>query len=125
METYIRSGGHGRKPTLPYTPGTDVAGVVEAVGDGVTAVKVRGGKYICISIALHNQNPNDPLQSKRVSVLQAGDRVFTTATVSGGYAEFTVAAEDCVHWLPDALDFPQGSAIGIPYFTAYRALVHK
>uniref|UniRef100_A0A8C7Y6S7 Crystallin, zeta (quinone reductase) n=1 Tax=Oryzias sinensis TaxID=183150 RepID=A0A8C7Y6S7_9TELE len=94
VETYIRSGGHGRKPTLPYTPGTDVAGVVEAVGDGVTAVK-------------------------------AGDRVFTTATVSGGYAEFTVAAEDCVHWLPDALDFPQGSAIGIPYFTAYRALVHK
>lgn len=59
------------------------------------------------------------------SVFQAGDRVFTTATESGGYAEYTVAADDCVYKLPDALDFTQGAAIGIPYFTAYRALVHK
>lgn len=94
VETYIRAGTYARKPTLPYTPGSDVAGVVESVGGGVTAVK-------------------------------AGDRVFTTATVSGGYAEYTVAAADCVYKLPDALDFTQGAAIGIPYFTAYRALVHK
>lgn len=58
-------------------------------------------------------------------VCQAGDRVFTTSTESGGYAEFAVAAEDCVYKLPDALHFTQGAAIGIPYFTAYRALIHK
>lgn len=40
VETYIRSGSYARKPTLPYTPGSDVAGVVDAVGEGVTAVKV-------------------------------------------------------------------------------------
>ncbi|XP_068197177.1 quinone oxidoreductase [Antennarius striatus] len=94
VETYIRAGTYARKPTLPYTPGSDVAGVVETVGEGVTVVK-------------------------------AGDRVFTTATVSGGYAEYTIAADDCVHKLPDAFDFSQGAAIGIPYFTAYRAMVHK
>ncbi|XP_029929506.1 quinone oxidoreductase-like [Myripristis murdjan] len=94
VETYIRAGTYSRKPTLPYTPGSDVAGVVEAVGEGV-------------------------------STLKAGDRVFTTATESGGYAEFAVAASDSVHRLPDALDFTQGAAIGIPYFTAYRALFHK
>ncbi|KAM8727519.1 quinone oxidoreductase [Acanthopagrus schlegelii] len=94
VETYIRAGTYARKPTLPYTPGTDVAGVVETIGEGVTAVK-------------------------------AGDRVFTTATVSGGYAEYTVADDDCVHKLPAALDYTQGAALGIPYFTAYRALVHK
>ncbi|XP_047225383.1 quinone oxidoreductase isoform X2 [Girardinichthys multiradiatus] len=94
VETYIHSGSYARKPTLPYTPGSDVAGVVDAVGEGVTAVK-------------------------------AGDRVFTTATESGGYAQYAVAVDDCVHKLPDALDFTQGAAIGIPYFTAYRALVHK
>lgn len=60
-----------------------------------------------------------------VCVWQAGDRVFTTATVTGGYAEFTLAADDCVYTLPSALDFSQGAALGIPYFTAYRALVHK
>lgn len=40
VETYIRSGTYARKPTLPYTPGSDVAGVVESIGEGVTAVKV-------------------------------------------------------------------------------------
>ncbi|XP_053294504.1 quinone oxidoreductase isoform X3 [Pleuronectes platessa] len=94
VETYIRSGTFSKKPTLPYTPGSDVAGVVETAGEGVVAFK-------------------------------AGDRVFTTATESGAYAEFTVAADDCVHKLPEALDFTQGAAIGIPYFTAYRALIHK
>ncbi|XP_072296443.1 quinone oxidoreductase [Eucyclogobius newberryi] len=94
VETYIRSGTHMKKPPLPYTPGSDVSGVVQDVGDGVSVVKT-------------------------------GDRVFTTSTVTGGYAEFTVADDDCVYKLPDNLDFTQGAAIGIPYFTAYRALVHK
>ncbi len=38
VETYIRSGTYARKPALPYTPGTDAAGVVESVGEGVTRV---------------------------------------------------------------------------------------
>lgn len=34
VDTYIRSGNYGKRP-LPYTPGSDAAGVVEAVGEGV------------------------------------------------------------------------------------------
>ncbi|XP_036988709.2 quinone oxidoreductase [Artibeus jamaicensis] len=60
-----------------------------------------------------------------VSAFKKGDRVFTTSTISGGYAEFAVAAEDTVYTLPEKLDFKQGAAIGIPYFTAYRALLHR
>ena len=33
-EAYIRSGKYARLPELPYTPGSDGAGVVESVGDG-------------------------------------------------------------------------------------------
>lgn len=40
VETYIRSGTYARKPPLPYTPGSDVAGVIESVGEHVTAFKV-------------------------------------------------------------------------------------
>ncbi|XP_008048204.1 quinone oxidoreductase isoform X3 [Carlito syrichta] len=94
VETYIRSGTYSRKPALPYTPGSDVAGVVEAIGDGASAVKT-------------------------------GDRVFTTSTLSGGYAEYALAADHTVYKLPDELDFQQGAAIGIPYFTAFRALIHS
>jgi NADPH2:quinone reductase len=35
-DTYTRSGTYARKPPLPYTPGVDGAGIIEAVGDKVT-----------------------------------------------------------------------------------------
>uniref|UniRef100_A0A8D2DG63 Quinone oxidoreductase n=1 Tax=Sciurus vulgaris TaxID=55149 RepID=A0A8D2DG63_SCIVU len=94
VETYIRSGTHSLKPVLPYTPGTDVAGVIEAIGDNVTAFK-------------------------------KGDRVFSSSTISGAYAEYALAADHTIYPLPKNLDFKQGAAIGIPYFTAFRALIHS
>jgi len=38
-DTYMRAGTYAIKPPLPYTPGSDAAGVVEAVGNGVKKVK--------------------------------------------------------------------------------------
>ena len=34
-DTYMRAGTYAIKPPLPYTPGSDAAGTVEAVGSGV------------------------------------------------------------------------------------------
>jgi NADPH2:quinone reductase len=96
VEVYIRSGTYARKPNLPYTPGTDVAGIVEAVGAEVTAVK-----------------PGDRVY------------VHGVAAGSGGYAELVVSEEPQVHRLPDAVTFQQGAAMGVPYGTAYRARFMK
>ena len=38
-DTYMRNGVYAIKPPLPYTPGSDGAGTVEAVGEDVTKVK--------------------------------------------------------------------------------------
>lgn len=38
-DTYMRNGTYPIKPPLPYTPGSDAAGTVEAVGDGVKRFK--------------------------------------------------------------------------------------
>jgi NADPH2:quinone reductase len=38
-DTYMRAGTYAVKPPLPYTPGSDAAGVIEAVGEGVKKVK--------------------------------------------------------------------------------------
>jgi NADPH2:quinone reductase len=38
-DTYMRAGTYAVKPPLPYTPGSDAAGVIETVGDGVKKVK--------------------------------------------------------------------------------------
>ena len=39
VETYIRAGIYARKPQLPYTPGTDGAGIVSAVGPDAGSFK--------------------------------------------------------------------------------------
>jgi len=38
-DTYMRAGTYAQKPPLPYTPGSDGAGLIESVGDGVKSVK--------------------------------------------------------------------------------------
>ena len=38
-DTYMRAGTYAVKPALPYTPGSDGAGVVELVGEGVKKIK--------------------------------------------------------------------------------------
>ena len=46
VDTYLRAGGQGYSPDLPYTPGMDAAGVIEAVGGNVTNVAI-GERVYC------------------------------------------------------------------------------
>ena len=93
VETYQRSGSNPAIK-LPWTPGTDAAGLIEVVGPEVKKWK-------------------------------AGDRVYTSDTLTGSYAEFTLCPEKDLRRLPANVSFPQGAAINIPYATAYRALFHR
>ncbi len=63
-DTYMRNGTYAIKPPLPYTPGSDAAGTVEAVGEGVTGVRpgdrvytatTRSGAYAEYALALESQ----------------------------------------------------------------------
>ena len=94
VETYIRSGAYARRPALPYTPGNDAAGIVDAVGDGVRGVT-------------------------------PGDRVYTSETVTGAYAELALCDASRVHPLPANVSYAQGAAVGVPCATAWRAIFQR
>jgi NADPH2:quinone reductase len=46
VDTYIRSGTYAIKPALPYTPGSDAAGIVESVGTGVEGLAAGDRVYL-------------------------------------------------------------------------------
>jgi NADPH2:quinone reductase len=46
VDAYIRTGTYARKPPLPYTPGSDGGGVVEAVGEGVERFRAADRVYV-------------------------------------------------------------------------------
>jgi len=93
VDTYVRSGAYARKPALPFTPGSDAAGRVEAVGAGVARFKAGDRVY-----------------------------VFGMGTHTGGYAQQLLAPESSLQFLPANTSFSQGAALGVPYGTAHFGL---
>lgn len=51
VETYIRAGTYPNKPQLPYTPGSDAAGIVESVGESVDNFKIGDRVYTAGAVA--------------------------------------------------------------------------
>jgi NADPH:quinone reductase len=60
-----------------------------------------------------------------VTNLKTGDRVYTSDSESGAYAEFTIAKATDAHRIPDNITFEQAAGLNVPYGTAYRALFQK
>ena len=78
---------------LPFILGGDIAGTVEAVGDGVENFKQGDAVY-----------------------------GITASSLSGGYAEYAVAKADAIVLKPDDLSFEAAAAIPIGALTAWQAM---
>ena len=87
VESYIRAGDYPRLPALPYTPGTDGAGIIDAVGEDVGGIDAGDRVFVAASLAKRN---------------------------TGTYAQYVACDAAAVQKLPDSLLFEQGAGIGTP-----------
>jgi len=125
LDVWARSGPPGRRPVypwgrtaLPTITGVDVAGVVEAVGSGVS--EVAAGTRVVV---------NPILSCGRCEFCLAGEQsmcpdyhIYGEHT-PGGMAEFTVVPARNLLTLPDALSFERAAAAPVCCTTAWRMLI--
>jgi NADPH:quinone reductase-like Zn-dependent oxidoreductase len=120
LDTWVRRGVPGHTFPLPLIPGSDVAGVVEALGPGVA-----------------NANPGD-----RVAVapgvscgvcracLSGRDQLCPSygilgETRDGGYAEQIVVPARNLIAIPDTMSFPDAASVSLVFMTAWHMLVAR
>ncbi|MCP4341913.1 MAG: NADPH:quinone reductase [Desulfobulbaceae bacterium] len=111
----------------PFQPGAgEVVVQVEAVGVNPVETYIRAGTYPKLPDLPYTPGGNVSGIIKScgsdVSQWQQGDRVYSAATLSGGYGEMALCGTDQIFRLPQNISFGQGAAIGVPAATAWRAL---
>ncbi|WP_329543686.1 NADP-dependent oxidoreductase [Streptomyces sp. NBC_01356] len=92
-DAVLRSGGVPGLVTLPWTPGNDVAGVVERLGQGVTRFAPGDEVYGMLAV-----------------------------TRRGAYAEYTAVPAAALAPKPKNLDLVSAAAVPLVAFTAWQAL---
>jgi len=106
-DIFTRRGMPGVKIKLPVIVGSDIAGTVQSLGQGVDAHWL--GKRVLI----------DP-------VMREGDRFgMLGETLDGGRAEFVVVEATMLLEIPAGVTFEQAAALPLAYGTAYRMLITR
>ena len=120
VDKWTRDGYPGLKLPLPHILGADGAGVVEAVGDGVTRVAV-GGRVVL--------NTNIGCGSCEMCIAGHDNLCarwnMLGETLPGTNAEYVVVHERQLLRLPDHVSFEQAAAAGLVYHTAWHSLITK
>ncbi|WFT79108.1 NADP-dependent oxidoreductase [Methylobacterium sp. CB376] len=95
-DAWIRAGKSVLPQPLPLTLGSDISGIVEAVGPAVTGLHV-----------------GDPIFG------------VTNARFTGGYAEYAVASADMIARRPASLGVVEAAAVPVVAVTAWQALFEQ
>jgi NADPH2:quinone reductase len=101
---------------------------VKAVGVNPVETYVRAGNYGPMRFPFTPGNDSAGVVeavAPDVRQFKVGDRVYTDKTVTGSYAQLTLADAFYVHALPDRATFQQGAGVGTPGGTAYRGLFQR
>jgi NADPH:quinone reductase-like Zn-dependent oxidoreductase len=120
LDIWVRAGWPGLKLAFPHVLGSDVAGIVEAVGPGVDGVKA--GDEVVVNPSLGCGRCDRCLAGhenlcRRFAIL--GEHV------SGGMAEKLAVSARNVLPKPANLSFVEAAAVPLTFMTAWHALVER
>lgn len=119
LDLFVRAGWQGLKLDFPHVICADGAGIVDAIGDGVTQFAV--GDHVSIDPTL--VKPDDPAlhtgleNQSRIAIL--GEHHTGTA------AEYIVLPQRNLMKMPDDFDFGEAAAVGLVGVTAWHSLITR
>ena len=118
LDLWVRAGIPGLKLPLPHIGGSDIAGVVAAVGEEVDESWV--GQRVVVNPSLSCGGCEYCLAGQQSLCRQFA--VLGEHT-PGGLAEYTVAPARNLYAIPDDARFTDAAAVPLVYQTAWRALI--
>lgn len=120
LDLWVRRGGPAFHLEYPHRLGSDIVGVVDAVGPGVTGISL--GQKAVVQPGLSC--------GRCAACLSGHDNLcrhyrILGENAQGGYAQYLVIPEANLAPYPERLDFPSAAASILPFLTAWQMVVHK
>lgn len=106
---------------LPRVPGHEVAGVVDAIGDGVTGW-APGDR---VGVGWHGGSCFTCPSCRRGDFVNCVSRTIVGVHYDGGYADYLVAPQDALAKVPDELTFAEAGPLMCAGITTFNALRHS
>jgi D-arabinose 1-dehydrogenase-like Zn-dependent alcohol dehydrogenase len=105
----------------PRVPGHEIAGVVDALGDGVSGWKV--GQHV--GVGWHGGHDGTCVSCRRGDFITCVNAQVPGIHYDGGYAQYTVAPQEAVAAMPEDMDPSSAAPLMCAGITTFNALRHS
>lgn len=120
LDIFVRRGWPGLDLEMPHWGGSDVAGEIADLGEGVTGWEV--GQRVVIDPGITTRQ--DAFVRRGEPSVSPG-YIILGEDVRGGHAEFLSVPVGNLVEMPDEWDFPEAAAPLLVSLTAWRMLIHQ
>jgi NADPH:quinone reductase-like Zn-dependent oxidoreductase len=121
LDLWVVEGWRGLKLKWPHILGSDGAGIVAAVGEGVTRFRV--GDRVAVNPAICN-DPGDYFARLGYDNM-CDDFALFGEHVDGFFAEYTAVPERNLLGMPDGVPFETAAAASLVFVTAWHSLISR
>lgn len=113
--------GHWPGIQYPRVPGHEVAGVIDALGTGVSAW--REGQRV--GVGWHGGHDNTCPQCRRGDFINCRDQKVAGISYDGGYQEYMIAPVEALAAIPESLNAADAAPLLCAGVTTFNALRHS